>query len=110
MAPQTFERLRFCCKACGTPNLIRSASVNLTYVILEGFCHVCLRLSSMTVDLLRLDEALRADDDNHPRDYLILETSAEPPAPARGITGRCHCNGLCLECPLYRKRSAASCA
>ncbi len=91
------------------PNLIRSASVNLTYVILEGFCHVCLRLTSMTVDLLKLDEALGSEEDTDPRSYLVVETSSESPAPTRGIAGRCHCNGLCLECPLYRKRPAASC-
>ena len=103
MQPQTFERVRFCCKACGTPNLIRSTSVNLTYVILEGFCHVCLRLSSVTIDLLRLDAALRSDSCVKSRAYLIVETSGEAAAPAKGITGRCHCNGLCTECSLYKR-------
>jgi hypothetical protein len=73
---QTFERIRFACKQCHAPSIILSVAINLTYVILEGFCVQCRRGVHTTVDLLKVDQ------------YINREETEVPVGPSKGYVPR----------------------
>jgi len=71
MSLQAFRRIHFQCPECGGKGLISSAAINLTTVILYGFCTACCLASTKTYDLLEVDrnlnDGLQANDDSRLR-------------------------------------------
>lgn len=56
--PQSFIQFKFRCERCDSSGIVLSACINLTYLILEGFCPGCRKGASRTYDLLLVDRAL----------------------------------------------------
>lgn len=82
MAAQLFDRIYFTCTKCGNKGLIASVSVNLTFVILDGFCHVCRRAEAATFDLLEIDRKLKREGQTEPCGNSELRFSISIPTHA----------------------------
>jgi hypothetical protein len=89
MATQVFNRIFYKCSKCRNKGLIASVSVNLTYLILDGFCHCCRRAEATTFDLLEIDRWIRdeRDEPNPVRKERAGVSAALPTASA--LTGFC---------------------
>jgi hypothetical protein len=89
MTTQVFDRIFYVCSNCGNKGLIASVSVNLTYLILDGFCHCCRRAEATTFDLLEIDGWIR-DKCDAPKPVRKERTGASVPLPmASASTGLC---------------------
>jgi hypothetical protein len=84
---QSFIQFKFTCPRCDSSGIILSASVNLTYLILEGFCPGCRKGVSRTYDLLLVDFSLtQADVDPDMKSMLLhsLPIGVQPAPPVSG--------------------------